>query len=130
MGGGDSRLSLQLKRLLIPGHRRHLGIGIQLCPSVIDYRLPVLGQQGNIYNIPTGIHYGSEHRRNPLPQLPGAFFAQIFREQIIPHVCIAGYDIGNIFHMIDIGINIIVHLANQLGGILPGILQDRILRIL
>ena len=56
------------------------------------------------------------------PSFP--LFVQLLRKQVVSHIRIIRHNKGNIFHIADVGVNVVVYLPDQLRGVFCGVFQD------
>ena len=128
MGAGNNRLFIRQQRLLIPVHLMIIHISIQIVRSIVNQVCTVIADDPDVINVLSGILQGLKCIQKPLGN--GLFIIlAVVPEQIIPDIHASDHHIGQVVHVTDIGINIRIHLINQLQGIIGRIIQHRVRRV-
>ena len=112
-----------------PFHILEGNIFIQLIHPSVNNKIPLRRHHRNIGNILPRLHDGIELGHNA----PANFFRLFLwhlHKQIPLYIPALNNHRRDIFHIIDVGIDIPVHLAHQAGSIIRRILQNRLFRII
>ena len=109
MGRGEADAHICFQRFCIPFLCGQIQIRIDRLPPFVDQHPPVGSDNTDVKDIAAAVQ-----DRFKLSQDPFSGRARIpASEQVLLHVFAAGYDIGDILHIVDIGINILIHLPDN-----------------
>ena len=121
MRRGKYRPICTFQCICIPVLSRKVQIRIHRFASIIDQSSSTRANDSQIADVTSAVQDGSKLAEESSPR----FCIYLFVKKIRLHILVAGDQIRNIFHVIYIGINVLIHLPDNRLAVFRRILKNR-----